>query len=316
MTSPSAADAKNRLLCAPLLAFVLVLNSCSVQTPTLALSILTDKREYRMGDVLRLETRFSNTGTQTFYLFDDLCWNPGNLLNIHTFNGSGKEVSGHSDFLRDCLPPPPRPDDTSRFIQLEPGAFEASAEKFDIRELVPEPGQYDLLVYYHSGISKKWISEYGGPKLDALTIAVHFPMLMLGVSTGTHFTGYPVYQDLGVARLRFCETRYTHFGWQGHVCRSDRAFSCPERAARRCVATILSRCERSTNTPMAVIFRGSCPVAGKRRNFVGVGFLLLLVSQWRKSTRHVAVPWHLEVHWSHCFLYVLSEYPSDFLRKG
>lgn len=172
MTRPSAADTDNRLPYSLLLAFVLTLNSCSVQPRTviLALSILTDKRDYRMGDVLRLETRFSNTGSQILYLFDDLCWNPGNLLNIHTFNTSGKEVSGHSDFLRDCLPPPPRPDDTSRFIQLEPGAFEASAEKFDVHELVPEPGEYDLVVHYHSGISKKWISEYGGPKLAALTI--------------------------------------------------------------------------------------------------------------------------------------------------
>ena len=124
-----------------------------------------------MGGTLRLETRFTNSGTQSFYVFgDELCWNPGRLLNIHVFDASGKEVSGHSDFLRDCLPPPPSRDDASRFIELEPGSFEGFAENFDVRELVPEPGEYDLVVKYKSGISKQWISKYGGPKLGALTI--------------------------------------------------------------------------------------------------------------------------------------------------
>lgn len=149
----------------------LALNSCSVKpTVRLTLSILTEKRDYRMGDTLRLESRLTNSGTQTFYVFDEFCWNPGNLLNIHAFNASGKEVSGHSDILRDCVPPPPGRDDTSRFIELEPGSFEGFAEKFDVRELVPEPGEYDLAVNYRSVISKKWISEYGGPKPAALTI--------------------------------------------------------------------------------------------------------------------------------------------------
>lgn len=154
-----------------LLIVLLTLNACS-DKPTkkqplrLELSILTEKVEYRMGDSLRLETRFTNTGTSTFYLFDALCWwNPANLLNVHAFNGSGKEVFGHSDFLRDCVPPPPSRDDTSRFIKLEPRAFEAFAEKFDIPELVPGPGEYDLAVYYHSGISEDWIAKYGGSKM-------------------------------------------------------------------------------------------------------------------------------------------------------
>jgi hypothetical protein len=153
------------------LVYFLTLNSCSVEpTVRLTLSILTEKREYRMDDTLQLETRFTNSGTQTFYVFDEFCWNPGNLLNIHAFNPSGKEVSGHSVFLRDCVPPPPSRDDTSRFIELEPGSFEGFAEKFAVRELVPEPGEYDLIVNYQSVISKKWISEYGGPKLATLTI--------------------------------------------------------------------------------------------------------------------------------------------------
>src|SRR6202021_2680040 len=141
-----------------LLVYFLTLNSGSIKpTVRLTLSILTEQRDYRSGDTLRIETRFTNSGTQSFYLLgDELCWNPGKLLNVHVFNASGKEVSGHSDFLRDCVPPPPSRDDTSRFIELEPGSFEGFAEKFDVRELVPEPGGYDLVVKYKSGLSKKW----------------------------------------------------------------------------------------------------------------------------------------------------------------
>lgn len=177
-----------------LLSVFLAGNGCSGK-PTerqplrLELSILTEKPEYRMGDGLRLETRFTNDGTAPFYLFDDLCWNPGNLLNIHAFNHLGKEVFGHSDFLRDCVPPPPSRNDTSRFIQLEPGAFEASAEEFDLGELVPAPGEYDLVVYYHSGISKEWISRYGGSKLAALSVwTSEYPQLS---SNRLHITVRP-----------------------------------------------------------------------------------------------------------------------------
>src|SRR4029077_21126900 len=52
----------------------------------LGLSILTDAHEYPMGGVLRLDTRLMNPGADTAYVFDDFCWNPSNLLNIHAFD--------------------------------------------------------------------------------------------------------------------------------------------------------------------------------------------------------------------------------------
>lgn len=120
--------------------------------------------------VLQMETQLNNIGENTLYLFDDVCWNPGNLLNIQVFDLRGKEVSGHSDFLRDCLPPPPEHDDINRFFKLDPGTFYGVVEKFDIRELVPGPGKYNMVVHYLSGISKDWVSEYGGDKMAALPI--------------------------------------------------------------------------------------------------------------------------------------------------
>ena len=43
-------------------------------------------------------------------------------------------------------------------------------EKFDVRELVPGPGKYNMVVHYVSGISKDWVSKYGGDKMAALPI--------------------------------------------------------------------------------------------------------------------------------------------------
>jgi len=140
------------------------------KTLRLSLSIRADQQEYRMNDIARLETQLTNTGTDTLYLYDDVCWNPGNFLNIHVFDVRGKEVSGHSDFLRDCLPPPPVRNDTTRFFKLGPGTFYGVVEKFDIRELVPGPGEYIMVVHYLSGISEDWISQFGGDRMVALPI--------------------------------------------------------------------------------------------------------------------------------------------------
>jgi hypothetical protein len=136
----------------------------------LSLSIRADRSEYRIGDVLRMETQLTNAGEDTLFLFDDVCWNPGNSLSIHVLDVWGKEVSGHSDFLRDCLPPPPAHDDITRLFKLEPGTFYGVVNKFDICELVPGPGAYSVVVHYLSGISKDWISEFGGEKMTALPV--------------------------------------------------------------------------------------------------------------------------------------------------
>ena len=43
-------------------------------------------------------------------------------------------------------------------------------EKFDVRELVPEPGEYDIVVHYEGAISTNWIAKYGGEKIAALPV--------------------------------------------------------------------------------------------------------------------------------------------------
>ena len=136
----------------------------------MALTIRANQQSYRMGDTVPLEVQLTNTGTSALYLFDDVCWNPGNFLTIHVFTTEGKEVSGKLDYLRDCLPPPPRRDDISSFIRLEPRTFYGVLEDFTARELVPGPGDYDIVVYYEAALSADWIAKYGGAKMAELPV--------------------------------------------------------------------------------------------------------------------------------------------------
>jgi len=136
----------------------------------MALTVRSTQQSYRMSDTVPLEVQLTNTGTNPLYLFDDVCWNPGNFLTIHVFTTDGKEVSGKLEYLRDCLPPPPRRDDISSFIRLEPRTFYGVQEDFTARELVPGPGDYDIVVHYEAALSADWIAKYGGAKMANLPI--------------------------------------------------------------------------------------------------------------------------------------------------
>ena len=136
----------------------------------LTLTIRADRQAYRIDEKVPLEVQLTNTGPETLYLFDDVCWNPGNFLTMQVFTPDGKEVSGKLDYLRDCLPPPPRRNDVSRFFKLEPESFYGVIENFTVRELVPGPGEYDVVVYYEAALSTDWIAKYGGPRISELPV--------------------------------------------------------------------------------------------------------------------------------------------------
>jgi hypothetical protein len=145
-------------------------SKANTKTLQLAVQILAEPSAYRMKDSVHLDTRLKNIGAEPFYIFNDMCWNMANHLTLEVLDESGNYVKSHSDAKDDCLPAPPPKNDTSGLIKMEPGSFEAITDNFDVRELVPGPGEYDLVVHYHSGISQEWISQYGGPKMAALPI--------------------------------------------------------------------------------------------------------------------------------------------------
>jgi hypothetical protein len=123
-----------------------------------------------MSETVPLEVRLTNTGPGALYLFDDVCWNPGNFLTLDVFALDGHGVSGKLEYLRDCLPPSPRRNDTSRFHKLEPKTLFGVVENFKVAELVPGPGAYDIVVHYEAALSASWIAKYGGPKIAELPI--------------------------------------------------------------------------------------------------------------------------------------------------
>ncbi|MGB9206111.1 MAG: hypothetical protein WCB94_19290 [Terriglobales bacterium] len=43
-------------------------------------------------------------------------------------------------------------------------------EKYKVRELVLEPGDYDIVVHYEAALTADWINKYGGRTLANLPI--------------------------------------------------------------------------------------------------------------------------------------------------
>jgi hypothetical protein len=43
-------------------------------------------------------------------------------------------------------------------------------EKYAVRELVAEPGEYDVVVHYEAALSTDWLAKYGSEKIAALPV--------------------------------------------------------------------------------------------------------------------------------------------------
>ncbi len=125
----------------------------------LQLSVRIDRQTYRMSDSMKMETQITNIGNDDVYLYDwNLCWNFARWLKMMVFDSKGAYV--HTHFLVDCVPPPPRPGDVYQFIKLEPGRFYGIADESPIRDMVNEPGEYDLDVSYESCMPAELVSEF------------------------------------------------------------------------------------------------------------------------------------------------------------
>jgi hypothetical protein len=112
-----------------------------------------------MADNMKMETQITNVGNDDVYLYEwSLCYNFARWLKLSVFDAKGAYVQTH--FLIDCVPPPPRAGDVYQFIKLEPGKFYGIADESPIRDVVNEPGEYDIDVSYESCISAEWISKY------------------------------------------------------------------------------------------------------------------------------------------------------------
>lgn len=127
----------------------------------LQLSVRVDRLTYRMSDSMKMETQITNVGHDDVYLYEgSLCYNFARWLRLSVFDAKGTYVQTH--FLIDCLPSTPQRGNVYQFVKVEPGRFYGIADDSPIRDLVNEPGEYDMDVSYESCISAEWISKFFG----------------------------------------------------------------------------------------------------------------------------------------------------------
>lgn len=127
-------------------------------SPTLQLTVRTDRHTYLMSDKVRMETQLLNTGNEDVYIWEwDLCWNFARGLSMYLTTPDGTAVQG--DFLFDCVPPPQKEGNVYAFVKLEPGRFYGITDEIKMTDVVSKPGEYDLSVTYYSSISRSFIKE-------------------------------------------------------------------------------------------------------------------------------------------------------------
>lgn len=123
-------------------------------SPTLQLTVRTDRHTYRMSDKVRMETQLLNTGNEDVYIWEwDLCWNFARGLSMYLTTPDGTPVQG--DLLFDCVPTPPKEGKVYAFVKLEPGRFYGIADEIKVTDVVSKAGEYDISVTYNSSISRQ-----------------------------------------------------------------------------------------------------------------------------------------------------------------
>jgi hypothetical protein len=137
-------------------------------TTRLQLTVRTDKQTYSIKDKMLMEVQLTNVGQDTVYVYRwDLCWGRGLALNMRVKDSQGRDV--YTAILWDCIPPPPKPDEPSEFIRIEPSNFYGLRDEIKMREIVNRPGEYQLIIQFGSSLSTEFLKDAGFPKLPYWT---------------------------------------------------------------------------------------------------------------------------------------------------
>ena len=134
----------------------------------LQLTVRTDRQAYSIKGTMLMEVQLTNVGEDTLYVYRwDLCWGQGLALNMRVKDSEGRDV--HTTILWDCIPPPPKPDEPSQFIRLEPSNFYGLRDEIKLREIVNKPGKYQLIIQIGSSLSPEFLKDAGFPNLPYWT---------------------------------------------------------------------------------------------------------------------------------------------------
>src|SRR5262245_48772309 len=124
----------------------------------LKVSVRTDKQIYKRGETIQLDVFLTNTGDRLIHIYNYLSWGYSSSLTLHVYNHAGKEVQAR--FLDDTITPPPPPEEDYYFVSLKPNHLFGVRRTSPLEELnINQPGQYKIIVEYHSPIPKKYGKE-------------------------------------------------------------------------------------------------------------------------------------------------------------
>jgi len=141
------------------------------KTALLRMSAKADRADYRIGETMKLEVSLENVGDTEIYVYDDVCFSPSIGYGTHVFDQNRKEVFGEREFIKECLMPPPKPGAVSRFTRMAPHSSLKMQEVFQVKELVPEAGEYNLVLTYRSSLSAEFLKQaYANDPLGRLPI--------------------------------------------------------------------------------------------------------------------------------------------------
>lgn len=118
------------------------------KAPSLDLSLVVDKRKYKLSDELKLQVMLVNPSSKPVYVFRTLDWGPSASLTLHVHDASRKEIE--PEFHADAQTYE-SPDDKSAFVKLGPDHFLGANFPDSIKSLnLTRPGKYAISVEYAS----------------------------------------------------------------------------------------------------------------------------------------------------------------------
>jgi hypothetical protein len=124
------------------------------QSPRLAVELRTDKRSYKLSDVVSFEVLLTNRSRAPIYLYSDLDWGESASLSIWLKDAvSGKDVP-EDEFIFDAITPPPRSKDD--FVKVLPDHVYGVVIEVTVHDLsVKKKGIYEVVAYYHSPVPRE-----------------------------------------------------------------------------------------------------------------------------------------------------------------
>jgi hypothetical protein len=148
-----------------------------VAEDALAITLRADMDTYGRGGTLRLEVTLLNRSADAIALYGQLLWGPNAGLQLHVIGADGKEIRRpHVD--HDFIVPSSIGSHGS-YLKLPSGHYFGTVREIPLSQLVPEPGDYQLVVDYLSPapaalvhIKGLWPRERGTLRSPPLLIRV------------------------------------------------------------------------------------------------------------------------------------------------